>query len=147
MWRVISHLCLNHLSLSSDDGSPDALRELLAIYDHEGSAENRSVIAGVVGVLAAAGAATLAAISVKRARNRPTWGVSATRQDAPGGLEVSASSVEPLQSPAAVPVTAVPVTSHPGATVVQATAVIVAQAVALGQAPPTVVQHAPASFV
>ena len=50
MWRVISHLSINHLSLAPDDGSPDALRELLAIYNQQESAENRSVIASILNV-------------------------------------------------------------------------------------------------
>ena len=50
MWRIVSHLSLNHLSLCSEGGGPDALRELLAIYNHADSAENRGVIAGILDV-------------------------------------------------------------------------------------------------
>ena len=48
-WRLISHLTLNHLSLvqPGGNGEPDALREILTLYDFQGSAENRKQILGV----------------------------------------------------------------------------------------------------
>ncbi|MFN7945849.1 MAG: type VI secretion system baseplate subunit TssF [Blastocatellia bacterium] len=50
-WRLISHLSLNHLSLvESADGSPDALREILLLYDFMDSAATRKQIAGLTGV-------------------------------------------------------------------------------------------------
>ena len=45
LWRLISHLSLNHLSLSG--GGIDALRELLRLYDLPRSATNRRQIDGV----------------------------------------------------------------------------------------------------
>ena len=50
MWRVISHLSLNHLSLVSGEDGPKALREILDIYDHGKLAENRNLIAGILDV-------------------------------------------------------------------------------------------------
>jgi type VI secretion system protein ImpG len=49
LWRLISHLTLNHLSLVDGDGA-EALREVLALYDFADSEETRAVIAGVARV-------------------------------------------------------------------------------------------------
>ncbi|HKX26975.1 MAG TPA: type VI secretion system baseplate subunit TssF [Blastocatellia bacterium] len=51
-WRLISHLSLNHLSLVSDarDGSPEALREILTLYDFLDSAATRKQIHGLTRV-------------------------------------------------------------------------------------------------
>jgi type VI secretion system protein ImpG len=48
-WRLISHLSLNHLSIvgSGADDSPEALRELLLLYDFMNSSATRKQIAGV----------------------------------------------------------------------------------------------------
>ncbi len=47
-WRLISHLALNHLSLVEDkDGSPEALREILMLYDFLDSAATRKQIYGI----------------------------------------------------------------------------------------------------
>lgn len=48
LWRLISHLSLNHLSLSA--GGIDALREMLRLYDLPRSATNRRVLDGVVAI-------------------------------------------------------------------------------------------------
>ncbi len=48
LWRLISHLSLNHLSLSG--GGIEALRELLRLYNLPRSAANRRQIDGVVSV-------------------------------------------------------------------------------------------------
>jgi type VI secretion system protein ImpG len=50
MWRLISHLTLNHLSLLSEDNSADALREILKLYDYQDSPETRAMIEGVTSV-------------------------------------------------------------------------------------------------
>ena len=47
-WRLISHLSLNYLSLSS--GSPEALREILKLYDFSNSSVIRQQIEGLIHV-------------------------------------------------------------------------------------------------
>lgn len=47
MWRLISHLSLNHLSLTDDQEGADALREILMLYDCKESPENRNLIDGI----------------------------------------------------------------------------------------------------
>ena len=49
LWRLISHLSLNHLSLV-ENGKADALREILKLYDFADSAETRGQIDGILGV-------------------------------------------------------------------------------------------------
>jgi type VI secretion system protein ImpG len=49
LWRLISHLSLNHLSLV-ESSDADALREILKLYDFADSAETRSQIDGIAGV-------------------------------------------------------------------------------------------------
>ncbi len=48
LWRLISHLSLNHLSLSG--GGIDALKEMLRLYDLPRSASNRRQIDGLVAI-------------------------------------------------------------------------------------------------
>ena len=48
MWRLISHLSLNHLSLTDNAEVADALREILAVYDFADSADTRAMIEGVL---------------------------------------------------------------------------------------------------
>jgi type VI secretion system protein ImpG len=50
MWRIISHLSLNHLSIADENGSPDALREILKLYDYASTASTQSKIAGILDV-------------------------------------------------------------------------------------------------
>jgi type VI secretion system protein ImpG len=47
-WRLISHLSLNHLSLS--DGGVEALREMLALYDLPRSPSSQRQISGIVAI-------------------------------------------------------------------------------------------------
>ena len=47
-WRLISHLSLNHLSLS--DGGLDSFREMLALYDLPRSASTQRQIGGIHGI-------------------------------------------------------------------------------------------------
>jgi type VI secretion system protein ImpG len=47
-WRLISHLSLNHLSLTADGA--DAFREMLALYDLPRSASSQRQIGGIVGI-------------------------------------------------------------------------------------------------
>jgi type VI secretion system protein ImpG len=53
-WRLISHLSLNYLSLvqESGDGGPQALQEILKLYDFADSAATRQQIAGLTKVSA-----------------------------------------------------------------------------------------------
>ena len=47
-WRLISHLNLNYLSLvNGEDGSPEALQEILHLYNHEDTAATRNQILGI----------------------------------------------------------------------------------------------------
>jgi type VI secretion system protein ImpG len=50
LWRLISHLSLNHLSLVGGQKGADALREILKLYDFADSASTRAVIEGIVDV-------------------------------------------------------------------------------------------------
>jgi type VI secretion system protein ImpG len=48
LWRLVSHLSLNHLSLSA--GGLDALKETLRLYDMPRSATNRRLLDGVLAI-------------------------------------------------------------------------------------------------
>ena len=50
LWRLISHLTLNHLSLISTDGRADALRAILTLYDVTNSTQTQNMIAGLLKV-------------------------------------------------------------------------------------------------
>jgi type VI secretion system protein ImpG len=50
LWRLISHLSLNHLSISDSQHGADALREILKLYDFADSAETRDMISGLLNV-------------------------------------------------------------------------------------------------
>ncbi len=50
-WRLISHLNLNYLSLvSNTDGTPEALQEILSLYNFNDSAAIRQQIAGITSI-------------------------------------------------------------------------------------------------
>ncbi len=49
LWRLISHLSLNHLSIV-EQGDANAIREVLKLYDFADSAETRGQIDGIVGI-------------------------------------------------------------------------------------------------
>lgn len=49
LWRLMSHLSLNHLSLQGDEAAP-ALREILKLYDFRDSAETRAIIDSIASV-------------------------------------------------------------------------------------------------
>jgi type VI secretion system protein ImpG len=50
-WRLISHLNLNYLSLvKSEDGTPEALREILQLYNFNDSAVTRKQILGITAI-------------------------------------------------------------------------------------------------
>jgi type VI secretion system protein ImpG len=50
LWRLVSHLTLNHLSITGEEDGADALREILALYDFTESAATRSQIDGLLSV-------------------------------------------------------------------------------------------------
>jgi len=50
VWRLISHLSLNHLSLLDFEDGADALREILKLYDFADSPQTRTLIDGILGV-------------------------------------------------------------------------------------------------
>lgn len=47
VWRLISHLTLNHLSLVDGNEQADSLREILELYDFADEAETKKMISGV----------------------------------------------------------------------------------------------------
>jgi len=49
-WRLISHLSLNHLSISDRDAGAGALREILTLYDYQATPATAQMISGVVSV-------------------------------------------------------------------------------------------------
>ena len=50
-WRLISHLNLNYLSIvNGEDGKPDALQEILSLYNFTDSAAIRNQILGITGI-------------------------------------------------------------------------------------------------
>ena len=50
-WRLISHLNLNHLSITeSTNGTPEALQEILHLYNFDESSATRKQILGITGI-------------------------------------------------------------------------------------------------
>ena len=56
-WRLISHLALNHLSLTDTEEGAEALREILRLYDSRESPETRAAIDSILSVRCRPGAA------------------------------------------------------------------------------------------
>ena len=56
-WRLLSHLTLNHLSLTDDETGAEALREMLRLYDFRNAAETQAMIDSVLSVKARRGTA------------------------------------------------------------------------------------------
>jgi type VI secretion system protein ImpG len=52
LWRLVSHLTLNHLSLVSPDANAEPLREILKLYDMTDSSETQSLIGALLSVQA-----------------------------------------------------------------------------------------------
>jgi len=50
IWRLISHLTLNHLSITEKEQGAAALREILKLYDFRDSAGTRAMIDGILSV-------------------------------------------------------------------------------------------------
>jgi type VI secretion system protein ImpG len=46
-WRLISHLALNHYSITDGDSGADALREVLKLYDYNNTRATSQQIAGI----------------------------------------------------------------------------------------------------
>lgn len=59
LWRLVSHLSLNHLSLTGGTTGAEALREMLRLYDFRESPETRAIIDSVVSVGSGPGMARL----------------------------------------------------------------------------------------
>ncbi len=51
-WRLLSHLNLNHLSLTGGENATEALKEILRLYDFNESAVTRTLIASIQSVAA-----------------------------------------------------------------------------------------------
>jgi len=49
-WRLISHLNLNHMSLTDSDNGADVLREILTLYNFDNSPSTRAMIEGVLNI-------------------------------------------------------------------------------------------------
>jgi len=58
-WRLVSHLALNHLSVTGGEGGAAALREILRLHDLRDTAETRAALAALVAVEAKPGVARL----------------------------------------------------------------------------------------
>ncbi len=56
-WRLISHLTLNHLSLTDQQNGAESLREILRLYDFRDAPETRAMIDTIVSVRATRGLA------------------------------------------------------------------------------------------
>ena len=53
LWRLISHLSLNHVSVASNGAASDIVREMLALYDKADASSSRTLIDRLVDVTAA----------------------------------------------------------------------------------------------
>ena len=56
-WALVSHLALNHLSVTGGEQGAEALREILRLYDLRDLPETRAAIEGIVSVTAGPGVA------------------------------------------------------------------------------------------
>ncbi|MCC7427681.1 MAG: type VI secretion system baseplate subunit TssF [Alphaproteobacteria bacterium] len=61
MWRILSHLSLNHLSIVGGADAAEALREILRIYDYVDTPESRAAIDSIMAVSSKRGLARVAA--------------------------------------------------------------------------------------
>ena len=50
LWRLVSHLSLNHLSLESGPDAAEALRELLQLYNYRRAADTQALIDSIIDV-------------------------------------------------------------------------------------------------
>jgi type VI secretion system protein ImpG len=58
-WKLVSHLALNHLSVTGGEEGAAALREMLRLHDLRDTAESRAALAGLLAVEASPGVARL----------------------------------------------------------------------------------------
>lgn len=58
-WRLISHLALNHLSITDDEDGGEALREILRLYDYACTRVTEQHISGIVSVKSSRGTARI----------------------------------------------------------------------------------------
>jgi len=56
LWRLVSHLSLNHLSIVQEDGV-EAFREILKLYDFRDSSETRAAIDSILAISSRRGTA------------------------------------------------------------------------------------------
>jgi len=56
-WRLVSHLALNHLSLTDSEEGAEALREILRLYDFRSAADTQDAIRSILSVRCKPGAA------------------------------------------------------------------------------------------
>ena len=57
LWRLISHLSLNHLSISHDESGAETLREILKLYDFRDSSETRAAVDSILDISSRRGTA------------------------------------------------------------------------------------------
>ncbi len=58
-WRLVSHLALNHLSITGSEDGADALREIMRIYDYVASRVTRQHIEGISSIASRRAAAPI----------------------------------------------------------------------------------------
>ncbi|HEX3881023.1 MAG TPA: type VI secretion system baseplate subunit TssF [Stellaceae bacterium] len=63
-WRLLSHLVLNHLSVTGDEDGADALRMILGLYDFRDAAQTRAMIDSVERISSRPGIARVTAAGV-----------------------------------------------------------------------------------
>ncbi len=94
-WRLVSHLALNHLSLSGGPEAVRALREILALYDVRDVPETRGLIDAITDLSAAHGVArTRARVGAAVARGLDVTLELDDRADAGAGAYLFASALD-----------------------------------------------------
>ena len=64
-WRLLSHLMLNHLSLTGGADGAAALREMLRLYDYKGDSSSAQQIDGIVSIASTRGLAPIREAGVR----------------------------------------------------------------------------------
>src|SRR5690606_5407508 len=57
LWRLVSHLSLNHLSVAEDARAVDILKEMMALYDHGDASTGRPLVERLTSVRSKPGVA------------------------------------------------------------------------------------------